>query len=625
VAIANAEDAEVAILRNLGDGTFAPPTRVKTGTNPGTLVLGDVNGDGKPDLVVGTTQDQGVAFFLNDGKGTFTAGGSQYLGVVPGALVVGDVNGDGKADIVAGSPSGRSSFDEPVAFHTLLNDGAGKFTVAATSLTGRAGVVSLELADMDGDKKMDLVAGIRTSAAGSVLVLPNAGGAAPFSAATALALPTDDYLSVARVGDMDDDGRPDLVATDQLTTVVTVWLRRGPGTTLDTNSFVQQDPFFASYAPEDLAVGDLNADGKLDVAYVDEFAAGVLPGLGNGALTSSQSLPVALALSSCAAPDMNGDGSADLVCTRTSGAPGEGSVFVRLGMAGGTLAPPTEYIAGGDAGEFVVADVNGDSAPDMVAADGQNKNLFVMLNRGNGTLDAPVTYATETEGLLHVALGDLNGDGKPDIVCASNPGSSVQVRLNNGSGAFGAAVSYPAVAANGLVVGDLSGDGKADVVVSGGADVQLLLNAGTGDGTLTAATSLPTGLDVAPDALALGDLDRDGKLDLIGATQNLVVMRNLGAATFAPAVVYETSWYGGQPAVADINGDGAPDLVAAGYSGAFDLLLNYGDGTFAPVISFAGGTSLSGATVADINGDGKLDLVAPDFHGDVKLLINVTP
>ncbi|MES1182288.1 MAG: VCBS repeat-containing protein, partial [Myxococcales bacterium] len=626
VAIASAGDAQVVILRNLGDGTFAPPTTVKTGTNPTTMQLGDVNGDGKLDLVVGTTQDQGVAFFLNDGRGTFTAGGSQYLGVIPGALVVGDVNGDGKVDIVTGSPPSES-FATPAMLHTLINDGSGKFTVASTSLSSNSSVVSLERADMDADGDMDLVAGLRGSFEGSVLVLRNSGGASPFSAATAVAFPTDDYLSAARVGDMNGDGRPDLVSVDQLTTAVTVWLRRGATTALDTSSFEKMDPFFASYAPEDLALGDLNGDGKLDVAYVDEFAAGVLPGLGTGALTSSESVPVAPALTSCVAAAMDDDGLPDLVCTRASGAPDDASVFVLLGAAGGTLRAATEYVASGDGGDLSVADLNGDSAADVVVADGENKTLFVMLNRGNGELTAAATYATSTQGSLNLELGDLNDDGKPDIVYVSNSGSVVQVRLNIGSGAFGAAATYPVGSElNGLAVGDLNGDGRPDVAVSGnGAGVQLLLNAGTGDGALKPATPVTTGLDSAPYALAIHDLDHDGKPDLIGTQASIAVLRNLGAATFAPAVVYETSWNAGLPAVIDINGDGAPDLVAAGYSGAFDLLLNYGDGTFAPLISFAGGTSLSGPAVADFSGDGKPDLVAPDFHGDLKMLVNVTP
>ena len=204
-------------------------------------------------------------------------------------------------------------------------------------------------------------------------------------------------------------------------------------------------------------------------------------------------LPGALPLAP-AIGDLNGDGKADLA-TVTSG-----GVSVLFNDGGGNLRPPVSFSTGTSPVSVALGDVNGDGKTDMVVANRGNRpgaagtvidaDVAVLLNMGSGTFVA-ANYPAGASPIA-VALGDLNGDGKPDIAVAS--GASVSVLLNGASGTFGAPASYGAgTRPASIAIGDLNGDGKPDIAVSnpqiGGASV--LLN--VGNGTFAAAVNYAYG------------------------------------------------------------------------------------------------------------------------------------
>ncbi len=319
---------------------------------------------------------------------------------------------------------------------------------------------------------------------------------------------------------------------------------------------------------------------------------------------------------------------------------------------------------------IAMTDVNGDGKVDLLVANtcvtddncaaetgGIGRGgVGVLLGNGDGTFQAALAYGSGGYAATSIAAADVNGDGKVDLVVAHHCGdidcsgrTVVGVLLGNGDGTFQPAVSYgsggygnpygdwgPAS----IAVGDVNRDGKADIVVanglvqkdrfeSGDAIVGVLL--GNGDGTFQTAQMYNSGDAWFALSVALGDVNGDGKLDLVvgHADENfhgrstVGVLLGNGDGTFQRARTQSSGGFVVNAIVlADINGDGKADLLVANLGqrvnrfGRGDVLvqLGKGDGTFAPAERIASSWSSSIAT-ADVNLDGKTDLIVKDSLG----------
>ena len=352
--------------------------------------------------------------------------------------------------------------------------------------------------------------------------------------------------------------------------------------------------------------------------------------------------------------DVNGDGKPDLVVTNWCSDVNctAGSVGVLLGDDNGSFEAATVYASGGlYADSVVVAQLRGAGHPfDIVVANcGSNTNtnclstsnsgnVAVLLGNGDGTFQAPVTYTLGANGATSVAVAPLRGTGQPlDLVVATGSvsGGLAGVLLGNGDGTFQPEVTYGSGGFSPLAVavGDVNGDTKPDLVVAncncgGTGNVGVLL--GNGDGTFRTAVAYDSG-GIFPDAVAIADVNGDGKPDVLVANSstsltvgqgNVGVLLGNGDGTFQTAVPYASGAFGAASvAVADVNGDGKPDLVVANCSssaggcvpagGNVGVLLGNGDGTFRTAVTYGGGGNAPfGVAVADVNGDGKPDIVA---------------
>jgi hypothetical protein len=260
-------------------------------------------------------------------------------------------------------------------------------------------------------------------------------------------------------------------------------------------------------------------------------------------------------------------------------------------------------------GFSTVADVNGDGVPDIVVMTGFG--IYTFLGKGDGQFRAgPMTNPGNELGVAQTIPIDLNGDGKVDLIIAQ--GNGFEVCFGNGDGTFQQGTLYGPGYSGYLAVGDFNGDGIPDVISDGYGG--LYFYAGKGGGTFNSGvlTAVNPSQAIANAPLAVGDFNGDGKLDVVvafrplGAQQGFVVLFGTGNGTFQPAVFY--GGYGsGAPtwfAVADVDGDGSPDLVTAGAT----VYLNNGHGQFSPISK----VSLPGPQVAigDVNGDGIPDLVS---------------
>jgi hypothetical protein len=361
------------------------------------------------------------------------------------------------------------------------------------------------------------------------------------------------------VGDVNGDGKPDLVLTSALYVPVSVLLSNGDGTFQPPASY-DSGGFF----PTSVALADVNGDGKLDIVVSNECATdidsgcsadgslGVLLGNGDGTFQPPVSfLSGGFMALSVAIKDVNGDGHPDLVVANycenahadCSEGFGPGGVSVLLGNGKGHFRSAVSYSSGGESAEsLAVEDVNGDGHPDLVVANfcqslancNGNGQLGVLLGNGDGTFQPPLIYPsggfTTDGGGIFVAVGDLNGDGRPDLLVATTCQSStncnaggVNALFGNGDGTFQTAVTYASggLGANSLAIADVNGDGQADVVVANRCNskscagvISVLL--GASNGVLQTAQNFASGGSTAW-SIAIADVNGDSMPDLVVA------------------------------------------------------------------------------------------------------------
>jgi dienelactone hydrolase len=301
------------------------------------------------------------------------------------------------------------------------------------------------------------------------------------------------------------------------------------------------------------------------------------------------------------------------------------SLPVNLNMS--TLAFP----AGTGPISVATADFNGDGKLDLVVGDVGNGNVDVLLGKGDGTFQSPVSYEVGNAGTgqaFEFAVGDLNGDGKLDLVVSDVNDDYVRVFLGNGDGTLRPGVTYAVgeTQPTAVVVADMNGDGKLDIVTSNQAcqpspcrtaTVSVLL--GNGDGTFRPHSDYDAG--VAANWVMVGDFNRDGNLDLAvvdgqgnSRTSAVMILLGNGDGTFQRPTSYPLSVNGASGATGDFNSDGKLDIAVADNIGLVSILLGNGDGTFQPRVDYTSGSFPWGSfVVGDFNEDNHLDLAVSNF------------
>ena len=325
-------------------------------------------------------------------------------------------------------------------------------------------------------------------------------------------------------------------------------------------------------SPLSIAVGDVNGDGRPDivVANTNSNTVGVLLGNGNGTFQAAATYGSGgLYVLSVAVADVNGDGKPDVVVGNACASNNciGATVGVLLGNGDGTFQRVVTYDSGGGYAESIaVADVNGDGKPDLLVAN-YSSQLGVLLGNGDGTFQSPATYSSGGHA-QSVVVADVNGDGKPDVVVANGVDSrQVGVLLGNGDGTFQPVVLYDSGGANpsSAAVADVNGDGKPDLLVVNRYSFNIGVLVGNGDGTFRRAVTYNSGGDY-PASVAVADVNGDGKPDMVVANNSFTVgiLLGNGNGSFKPVVVYASGGYSAESvAIADVNGDGKPDVLVA--------------------------------------------------------------
>jgi len=292
------------------------------------------------------------------------------------------------------------------------------------------------------------------------------------------------------------------------------------------------------------------------------------------------------------------------------------------------FAPAVSYAAGAGVVSALVVNLNGDGRPDLVASAHAANSVSARLGNGDGTFGAAVTY--QTAGPNAIAAGDFNLDGKVDLVVANSVSGSgyLSVLLGKGDGTFQSPSTFPSpggVEVLSVAVGDLNHDGKLDLVfgIVGIATPALCVALGNGDGTFQTARLYGAGY--WPHSIALGDFNSDGNTDsaVVDETSRLVwLLLGNGDGTFQTAVTLHAGLMPVFVVTGDFNLDGNADLAVAddpGLSGGVSVLLGNGNGTFQLGGGFSTGTRASAVAIGDLNGDGKPDLAVASVGASVLL------
>ena len=396
----------------------------------------------------------------------------------------------------------------------------------------------------------------------------------------------------------------------------------GPGTytltinTSQSSNPLQPIPLGPGTFPQvgtQIATGDFNGDGRVDIANGDSLI------LGDGDGTFQPPLPLpGIMGDSIVAGDFNGDGRLDLAIGTSSLT----EVSVLLGNGDGTFQPPESITLGVAPDALVAGDFNGDGRLDLAVAgsilteSGSGASyVTVLIGNGNGTFQTRQSFGIGF-GSLPIVSGDFNGDGRLDLA-TDDSSQNIYILLGDGDGTFQSnAVPVPKLRDGPLVAGDFNGDGRLDLVFNSGNSLAMLL--GTGHGSFQPEASVP-GFEVAF-SMVSGDFNGDGRSDLVYGDDgtDLTVLLGNSDGSFQPPAFYPVlsqPWY---LASADFNGDGRLDLAASSPTEAeASLLLGVGDGSFLPRTTNAVGEIPGPLIGGDFNGDGRTDVAVNAYSSDI--------
>ncbi|MDB6121118.1 MAG: putative Ig proteinputative calcium-binding proteinFG-GAP repeat protein [Pedosphaera sp.] len=296
----------------------------------------------------------------------------------------------------------------------------------------------------------------------------------------------------------------------------------------------------------------------------------------------------------------------------------DGTLGVRLCQDDGTFGALTTYSVGLNPAAVMAGDFNRDGFEDIAVANSGTNTISILKNQGNGTLGTATNFvvgSTANPNPVAIAVGDFNRDNKLDLVVANYSENSVSILRGLGNGVFAAATNYAVgTGPRSVVVADVTGDGVVDILTANSTDGTLTILPGVTNGTFAAAVTITlfSGGDPQPYAAMTGDLNNDGRLDIVTANYNSNTVSILMAQTNGTFLLTTNYAVGTNPRsilVRDLNNDANADLAVAN-SGSDDIsiLLNLGAGTFSSGGTFPVDSQPAVIVGSNFNGDTVTDL-----------------
>jgi hypothetical protein len=694
-----------------------------TGNFPKQPILGDMDGDGKPDLIALNRDGQSISVLRNTStKGIIAANSfaaavnlNTYTGNSPMSIAVGDLNADGKLDIAV------VYLNSTVAsvFRNTSSSGSISFAVRQdfTVTGGVEGPNALQISDLDLDGKPDIIIDTYYSNCVTVLRNTSTGGTISFAAKADFSIYGSPWSGA--VSDMDGDGKPDIIT-----------LYSGGYFSILRNTSTSGTISFASYISfttgggYDIAAADMDGDGKPDIVtggsnvYVTRNTSTV------GSISMAAAPPyVTFSTGSgggggVAIDDMDGDGKPDILSNGGSG------YFLRNTSTSGSITSssfaPYVQLPGGATGGgggnfycFSIGDLDGDGKPDYSMPYGNGQQISVMRNAllttpiilypQNNVKNQPTSLTlqwrkSQEATSYHMQFGTdstfAGGIIVNDNACAdtfktvselsvstlyywrvksknssdtsfftsvnkftTGVPSPIISSVSPASGVLGTTVTitgtdFNTTASNNVVY---FGAVKANINSASSTSLTVTVPAGAtclpitvldkitglsgnspaafiptfkGGGYVTSASIQPLvsfSVGNNPQSMALGDLNNDGKLDVVTTDQSdytVSVLRNtstsgsITSGSFAARQYFSVSSYPSNIVIGDVDGDGKLDLVVSVSSTCVSIFRNTstsGNISFAAKVDFMTGTNVGMVALCDVDGDGKLDLAVSNY------------
>lgn len=672
LAMANGNSNNVSVFRNTSTGVgiinYASKIDFASGTNPPSIATGDVDGDGKPDMIVVNRISNTVSVFRNTSSGTgvisYAAKIDFTTGSDPFSVSVTDMDGDGLIDVVVANLIGNT-----VSVLRNTSTGVGNINFAA-KIDFNTGTTpyTMSVRDLDGDGKPDIVSVNNSSNTVSVF-LNTSTGAGNISYASKIDFATGVGPFSISIGDLDGDDKADLAVTNRTDGTISIFRNTSSGA--GNINYAPKVDVISGTDPIWVSIGDLDGDGKADlaVANFNNASVSILRNLSSGAGNISFATRVDFITGSSprsvAIGDFDGDGKPDLIVANATS-----NTFSAFLNTIGNIPPPTLTSfspASGPIGTTVTINgTNFSSTPANNLVKFNGTTAVVTVSSATSITTTVPTGATT--GLIQVTIGCNTVTSATNFIVPVLPTITSFTPTN---GPIGTTVTitgtnFTATPANNIVY-----FGATRATVTAATPTQLTVTAPLGatyqpisvlvngltaysskpfvvtfaDGGVIDACSFDTKADVTtgsePYSIAIGDLDNDGKPDLVVANKvsntvsvlkNISILGSITPGSFAAKVDFITNLKPYYVGIHDLDGDGKPELIVSNNdSDNVSIFKNttttgvINASSFAAKVDFATGENPWNVAIDDFDLDGKPDLaVVNDVSNTVSVLRNQT-
>ncbi|CAF1240880.1 unnamed protein product [Rotaria sordida] len=618
IVVANYWMNNINVFLGFGDGTFDKPTVHSTGSGslPCSIAIGDFRKDNWMDVVVVNSNQSNIGVFLGFDYPTFTNYDIRFKThlVLPFCIIAADFNNDNQMDIIV-SNSGTDSID------VLLGHGDGTFIHNISYSTGPT-PKAIAFGDFNNDKLLDIA--VANSGNSSISIFLGYGDGAfakqmLFSSGSS----SPNYIAV---GDFNQDGSLDIVVANEGNDYIRLFIGYGNGSFVEkisywtsTNSsamWIAVNDFnndhildlavtiqerdeieiFLGYGnglfrnkttystglnskPYSIAVEDLNNDDTIDIVVSNQDSRNVIIyfGYGNGTFSPQKPIPISpeSLLTMIAIADLNNDKILDIVVADVAN--GYGNISVLYGYGSGQFATLKTYSTGAYTypSSFVISDFNNDSRIDLAVLNPTTATIIIMFRDKSTPFATQTHFSTGNNSVpTSVAVGDFNNDHQLDIAVANAGTNNIGIFIGHGDGTFDKQRTYSTgdfSFPNSIAVNDFNNDHQSDIVIANLNSSNIGIFFGYGNGSFSIMTNYSTGIGSSPSSIAVADLNKDNRLDLVVVdigTNKMLVFYGLDNGIFGDPEPYSIS-YDSRPlsvSIQDFDNDGRLDIAVACFS-----------------------------------------------------------